>query len=61
MLLIMIPDQHPNYYKALQIYTGYFNSLDIMILFSLPNSIVIRGDYCRLLGNYWLKSPFDLE
>ena len=30
MLLIMIPDQYPNYYmyKALQIYTGYFDSLD---------------------------------
>ena len=31
----MIPDQHPNSYKALDIYTGYFDSLDIMILFFL--------------------------
>ena len=29
----MIPGQYPNYYKALEIYTGYFDSLDIMILF----------------------------
>ena len=35
MLLIMIPDQYPNYYKVLEIYTGYFDSLDIMILFFL--------------------------
>ena len=46
MLLIMIPDQYPNYYKALEIYTGYFNSLDIMILFSYPSSVVIMRDYC---------------
>ena len=35
MLLIMMPDQYPNYYNALEIYTGYFDSLDNMILFSL--------------------------
>ena len=35
MLLIMIPDQYLNHYKALEIYTGYFNSLDNMILFVL--------------------------
>ena len=30
MLLIMIPDQYPNYmyYKAVEIYTEYFDSLD---------------------------------
>ena len=33
MLFIMIPDQYPNYYKVLEIYAGYFNSLDTMILF----------------------------
>ena len=42
----MIPDQYPNYYKALEIYTGYFNSLDNMILLSYPSSIVITRDYC---------------
>ena len=26
MLLIMIQDQYPNCYKALEIYTGYFES-----------------------------------
>ena len=35
MVLIMIPDQYPNYYKTLEIYTGYFDSLDIMIFFFL--------------------------
>ena len=29
MLLIMIPDQYPNYYKVLEIYTGCFDSVDI--------------------------------
>ena len=29
-MLLIIPDQYPKYYKALEIYTGYFNSLDIM-------------------------------
>ena len=42
----MIPDQHPNYYKALEIYTGYFENLDIMILSSYPSSIIITRDYC---------------
>ena len=44
MLLITIPDQYPNYYKALEICTGYFDSLDIMILFSYLSSIVITRD-----------------
>ena len=42
----MIPDQYANYYKVSEIYTGYFDSLDIMILFSYPSSIIITGDYC---------------
>ena len=46
MLLIMIPDQYPNYYKVLESYTGCFDSLNIMILFSYPSSIVITRDYC---------------
>ena len=46
MLLIMIPDQYPNYYKVLEIHTGYFDSLDTVILFPYPNSIVIPRDYC---------------
>ena len=46
MLRIMIRDQYPNCYKVLEIYTGYFDSLDIMILFSYPSSIVITRDYC---------------
>ena len=41
----MIPDQYPNYYKALEIYTEYFDP-DIMILFPYPSSIVITSDYC---------------
>ena len=42
----MIPDEYPNYYKVLEIYTGYFDSLVIMILFSYPSSIAIKRDYC---------------
>ena len=41
----MIPDQYRNYYKVLEIYTGDFDSLDI-ILFSHPNSIIITKHYC---------------
>ena len=40
----MISDQYPNYYKALEVYTGYFDSLDIVILFSYLSSIVITRD-----------------
>ena len=40
----MIPDQYPNDHKALEIYTGYFDSLDIMIFFAYPSSIVITRD-----------------
>ena len=29
MLLMMIPDQYSNYYKTLEIYTGYFDSLEV--------------------------------
>ena len=46
MLLVTIPDQYPKYYKALESCTGYFDSLDIMILLSYPSSIVITRDYC---------------
>ena len=46
MLRIMMPDQYPNYYKVLEIFNGCFHSLDIMILFSYPSSIVIMKDYC---------------
>ena len=45
----MIPDQYPNYYKALEIHTGYFDSLNNMILLSYPTSIVIKRDYCSVL------------
>ena len=45
----MIPDQYPNYYKALEIYTGYFDSLDI-ILFSYPSSIVIMRGFGILVS-----------
>ena len=48
MLLVMIPDQYPNYYKALEIYTGYFDSLDTVnpqilaaIKFGVSQNIVI--------------------
>ena len=43
----MISDQHPNKYKVLEIYTGHFDSLDI-ILFSYPSSTIITGDYCSM-------------
>ena len=48
MLLIEIPDQYPNNYKALEIYTGYIDSLDIMILFSYP-SIFFNHNNDRLV------------
>ena len=51
MLLIMVPDQYPNYYKVLENYTGYFDSLDIMILISYPSSIVITRDYCMCFSS----------
>ena len=40
-MLFTIPDHYPNYYKALEIHTGYmyFDCLDIMILFAYPSSI----------------------
>ena len=50
MLPVTISDQYPNHYKALEIYTGYFDSLDIMILFSYPGSIVITRDYCHFFS-----------
>ena len=56
MLLIMIPDQYPNYYKALEIYTGYFDGLDIMILFSYPSSIVKRETAVLLYTQIALKA-----
>ena len=51
MLVIMIPDQCPNYYKALEIYTTcrYFNSLHIMTLFFFV--IFLHRNYERLLYN----------
>ena len=59
MLLIMIPDQYPNYYSKVSkvafiilspsaieaSHTGYFDSLGIMILFSYASSIVITREY----------------
>ena len=44
----IIPDHYPNYYKALEIYTGYFKSLNNMIPLSYPRSIVITRDYCSI-------------
>ena len=43
----MVMLRYPNYYKALEIYTGYFESLDIMILFSYLSSMVTTRDYCK--------------
>ena len=52
----MIPDQCPNYYKALEIYTGYFDSLDNIKFLSYPSSIVITRDhlhvYMNCIGKY---------
>ena len=42
----MIPDQYPNYYNVLEIYSVCFDSLDIKMCFSYPSSIVITRDYC---------------
>ena len=48
MLYVMIPYQNHNYYKALEIYTGWFDTLDIIdLLFSYPSSIIITKDYCN--------------
>ena len=53
MLLTTIPDQYPNNYKPLEIYTEYIDSLDIMILFSYPSSIIIaRGYYTSVFAKY---------
>ena len=41
----------PNHYKALEIYTGYTDGLDIVILFSYPSSIETMRDYHRSIGN----------
>ena len=38
MLHIMIPDQYPNYYKAVEMYTGYLDSLEIAILLYCSSS-----------------------
>ena len=35
MLLIMISDQYPNYYKVIEVDAGYFDSLDILTFFLL--------------------------
>ena len=49
----MIPDLYPNYYKASEIYTGYFDSLDNMIVLSYPSSIVIiTRDYCIFITRF---------
>ena len=60
MLLIMITDQYSNYYKAWKIYTGYFDSLDIITLFSYPSSIVIPRDYCIVVDTRIFWSLFTL-
>ena len=61
MLFIMISDQYPNYYKALEIFTGYFDSLDIMILFSYPSCIIITRDYCIWSQSVALVHTFFLS
>ena len=52
MLLNMISAQYPNYCKAEEVDTGYFDSLDILILFSYLSSIVIMRDYCIVGKNH---------
>ena len=46
-----ISDQYTNYYKAFEIYAGYINTLEFMILFSYPSSIVIMRDYSNCSKN----------
>jgi hypothetical protein len=43
MLLITIPNLSSKYYQMLKIYTGYIDSLDILIHFPYPNSIGISS------------------
>ena len=52
----MISDQYPNYYKAVEVYTGYFDSLDMVILCSYPSSIVITRD--NIVNACWLLPPY---
>ena len=49
----MISDQYPNYYKAFEIYTEYFDSLYITIFFFYPSSIVITRDLSSLEYIFW--------
>ena len=54
----MIPDQYPNYYKPLEIHIGYFDSLDIMIIFFLSQQY--RNNE-RLLYNHQSASTYFLH
>ena len=46
ILLITIPNLYPNHSQAIEIQTGYIDSLDILIHFPYPISIVITRAYC---------------
>ena len=56
----MISDQYPNYCNALKICTGYFDSLDIMILFLYPSCIVITRDFCTVSDIKQIESADQL-
>ena len=43
MLLITIPNLSSKHYQIIEIYAGYIDSLDILIHFPYPNSIVITS------------------
>ena len=49
MLLITIPNLSSKHYQIIEIYTGYIDSLDMLIHFPYPNSIVITRVYCMSL------------
>ena len=46
--------------KASEIYTGYFDSLDTMILLSYPISIIITRDYCTHFATLRHSEHFGL-
>ena len=51
MLLITMPFQYDSHHQPNLIYTGYIDSLDILILLPDPNSIFITRVYCSVCGS----------
>jgi hypothetical protein len=55
MLLITIPNLSSQHDQIIEIHTGYNDSLDILIHFPYPNSIVITRVYCTPVKSFWFK------